>query len=269
MGGGVDGGVGAEFEGFVPLGGHDVGDDDPARSVRLSTASTSSPMVPAPKTATALPRTPDSPVPKASPASRTACTGVERGSMRAAVWSSRSSGTRMQAVGGDGEPVGHPTLVPAAPEELQVLAEVLPAGAAHLAVPARQVRLDGDALAGGEPVDGGAEALDHPDDLVAGVVGDGDEGVSAVGGVGVGAADAGHDAAHERLVRFGAGRGGVGVDLDVVVVHDHPPHPSGCSVSVTTSPSHDHRSNEHMSHVLACYLGAAATERTRVGEALN
>ena len=34
-GGGVDGGVGAEFAGFVPLGGHDVGDDDAAGPVRL------------------------------------------------------------------------------------------------------------------------------------------------------------------------------------------------------------------------------------------
>ena len=58
-------------------------------------------------------------------------------------------GHGVQAVGGDGEPVGHPALGPAASEELQVLAEVLPAAAAHLAVPARQVRLDGDALSDG------------------------------------------------------------------------------------------------------------------------
>ena len=71
----------------------------------------------------------------------------------------------VQAVRGHGEVVGHAALSVAAAEELQVLAQVLASGGAHLARPAGQVGFHDDPLAWRHP-GRGARGLDDPDDLV-------------------------------------------------------------------------------------------------------
>ncbi|GMA87983.1 hypothetical protein GCM10025868_32330 [Angustibacter aerolatus] len=92
-----------------------------------------------------------------------------------------------------------------------------------LAVPADQRRLDRDALPHLHGGDVGPDGLDDADDLVARLVGRLDERVLAVRGVRVGAADAAHRRAHQRL---GGRRLGLLdlVDGDPVGVHDHAAH---------------------------------------------
>ena len=91
----------------------------------------------------------------------------------------------VQPVGGDREEVRHPALRIAAPEELEVLAKVLPTGATLLALPARQRRLDNNALPDGHLRHTVPDCADGPDDLMAGCVRQVDERVPAVQRVGV------------------------------------------------------------------------------------
>jgi hypothetical protein len=112
----------------------------------------------------------------------------------------------VQSVRAHHELVGHASLGVSAPEELQPLAEVFLALAALLAVPARQGRLHGDAVADRAGGHVGSDLGDDASDLVPRVVGDGDERVATVQRVGVGAAHADRDAANANLVRRQADR---------------------------------------------------------------
>ena len=112
---------------------------------------------------------------------------------------------RMQAVGGQGEVVRHAALSVAAAEELQVFAQVLTSGGAHLARPAGQVGLHDDPLSCRVALDGGASGFDDPDNLVARPVGQRDKRVAPLGRVQVGSADAGRQGADQGLVRARGG----------------------------------------------------------------
>jgi hypothetical protein len=94
-------------------------------------------------------------------------------------------GDDVQPIGADDELVRHPALGVAAPEELQVLAQVLGAAAAGLALPAWQGRLHDDAVTDPDGGDALAQLLDDAGRLVARQVGDRDERVTTVEGVGV------------------------------------------------------------------------------------
>lgn len=111
----------------------------------------------------------------------------------------------MQTVRGQGEVVRHATLSVAAAEELQVFAQVLASGGAHLARPAGQVGLHDDPLSWRAALDGGARGFDDPDNLMARPVGQRDKRVAPVGRVQVGSADAGRQGADQGLVRAWGG----------------------------------------------------------------
>ena len=104
---------------------------------------------------------------------------------------------RVQAVGRDGEGIGHAALRVAAAEECQVLAEVLATGATLLAAPARQGGLDDHTLADGRP-GRPLRCLDHDaENLMARRVWQRNEGMPAGQRVDVRAADAGGHRAHQ------------------------------------------------------------------------
>ena len=137
----------------------------------------------------------------------------------------------VQAVRGQGEVVGHAALGVTAAEELQVLAQVLASGGAHLARPAGQVGFHDDPLARHRPGRGtrhpgrGARRLDHPDDLMARPVGQRDERVAPVRRVQVGSAHADGQRADQGLVRAGGGNVRC-LDSDPARVDDDASHAS-------------------------------------------
>ena len=111
----------------------------------------------------------------------------------------------VQPIGTDDELVGHTALGVATTKELQVLAQVLRATAARLALPARQGRLNDDAVTNRYRRDALTELLDNAGRLVTRHVGDGDEWVTAVEGVRVRPAHPNEGAAHPDLARRGRG----------------------------------------------------------------